>query len=80
MMHHNLKIDPEFMTAKLAGLKPWEIRSEEDRRFGPGDTVTFQEYDQETSSYTGRTHGPRGIIYVHRPKSAAPGYAIFTHT
>ena len=42
---HLLKIRKEFADAKLAGLKPWEIRSTEDRTFRVGDVVVYEVLD-----------------------------------
>lgn len=42
MRAHVLKIRKEFADAKLAGLKPWEIRSTEDRNFRVGDIVIYE--------------------------------------
>ena len=39
---HLLKIRKEFADAKIAGVKPWEIRSTEDRKFHVGDIVIYK--------------------------------------
>jgi hypothetical protein len=84
-MHHHLKIYPEFFDPKLAGVKPWEVRNEDDRAYTPGDLVTFEEFDRtptarldQLKGLTGRTLGPCSITYCHRPTS--PKVCIFTHT
>lgn len=40
MAHHRLKITKEFMKAKVAGDKPFEIRFN-DRGYQKGDSVTY---------------------------------------
>lgn len=40
MAHHRLKIEKEYMRAKHAGDKPFEIRIN-DRDFKIGDTITY---------------------------------------
>lgn len=77
MTHQELKIAPEFFDAKIAGLKPWEWRAIGDRHFPVGGTITFREWNPETTSYTGREYGPVTITYRHDP---TPGFCIFTHS
>lgn len=83
-MHHNLKIHPEYLEAKLKGVKPWESRWN-DRDFQVGDTVTFREwrpaFQDDPGGYTGREHGPVEITYLLGQSSTVPGgCCIFTHT
>jgi ASC-1-like (ASCH) protein len=40
MAHHEIKIQKEFMQAKVAGDKPFEIRLN-DRGYQKGDTITY---------------------------------------
>ena len=40
--NHDLKIEPEFLAAKKAGLKLFEIRRD-DRDYQVGETVTYRE-------------------------------------
>jgi len=81
MTHHHLKIWPEYFLPKLAGVKPWEWRKEDDKKFAPGDFVTFTEVEPPPAepTPTGRTLGPFAILYVFRPLER-PGYCIFTHS
>jgi hypothetical protein len=77
MSYHKLKISPEYMTAKLQGVKPWEYRSVWDRVFEVGDSVEFLEFDRNKNEYTGRTYGPVKIVYVFQTEHT---FCIFTHT
>lgn len=63
-MHHELKLAPVFFDAKLRGVKPWELRSTEDRDFIVGDTVTFYEFCTTAGEFTGKIMGPFTINYV----------------
>jgi len=80
MTHHDLKLAPSFFDPKIQGLKPWELRAQDDRTFTPGDTVTFREWLD--GRYTGRTIGPETITWVldgwH--ELMLPRTCIFTHT
>lgn len=86
-MHHDLKLMPPYFDAKLRGVKPWEVRTTEDRVFCVGDTVSFQEVAYQSTSiepgptYTGRILGPFDITYVLTNASLIPsGACIFSHT
>jgi hypothetical protein len=52
---HRLKCWPEFFEPIKRGAKTHDLRRSDDRDFSVGDKVLLQEYDPETSSYTGRT-------------------------
>ncbi len=51
MTIHELKTEPQFFHAIIAGLKTFEIRFN-DRNFKVGDELRLREYD--TDHYTGR--------------------------
>ena len=51
-MNHNLKTHPNPFQAVKSGLKKAEFRLN-DRGFELGDTLTLQEWEPETKSYTG---------------------------
>lgn len=72
---HELKIWPEFLEPKLAGVKPWEYRNN-DRGYAVGQLVLFREWDQVLERYTGRAYGPCRITYM----LPARHRVIFTHT
>ncbi len=44
-MEHDLKTLPEYYQAVKAGIKPFELRKEDDRRFEVGDVLYLREYD-----------------------------------
>lgn len=44
-MNHELKVWPCFYEALERGEKPFEMRSEEDRTFSVGDTLTLQRFE-----------------------------------
>ncbi|HWQ09922.1 MAG TPA: DUF3850 domain-containing protein [Holophaga sp.] len=79
-MRHFLKLWPEYMQAKRAGVKDWEFRAEDDRKFSLGDEVVFQEWNPAAAAYTGIQLGPVLITYVHRDPAAIPSRCIFSHT
>jgi hypothetical protein len=86
-MHHDLKLMPPYFDAKLRGVKPWEVRTTEDRFFSVDDTVTLHEVAYQSTStepgptYTGRNLGPFKITYVLNNASLIPpGACIFSHT
>jgi hypothetical protein len=67
-------------------VKSWEIRTEDDKSYTPGDLVTFEEFDRtpttrldQPKGLTGRTLGPCYITYCHRPDKLGVS-CIFTHT
>jgi hypothetical protein len=81
-MHHDLNILPPYFEAKAAGVKPWEIRTTEDRTFALDDTVTFHEVEHGAPRpRTGRTLGPVTITYLlSNSPMLAPATCVFTHT
>jgi len=83
-VHHDLKLLPRFFQAKEHGLKPWEVRSTDDRTFKTGDMVTFKEVDAFHLEPTGRTYGPVEITYIIEGQDGRglirPETCIFTHT
>lgn len=86
MSHHDLKLMTPYFMAKARGVKPWEIRTTEDRVFEVGDTVTFHEVSWMDSKGgeampTGSTLGPFTILYLLQGASLIPaGACIFTHS
>ncbi len=52
-MLHNLKTWPPFWEAVSRGIKNFEVRKG-DRDFQVGDTLSLQEWDPATKTYTGR--------------------------
>lgn len=82
--HHTLKLLTRFFQAKAEGLKPWEVRTTEDRDFKAGDMVTFLEVEAFHLEPTGRQLGPFEITYILHGEDGRglikPGTCIFTHT
>lgn len=77
MPAHILKIRKEFADAKLAGLKPWEIREARYRKFSVGDIV-YYEVVGEPDHPLSKTKRYR-IDYVYDgPIGLIPGYVVFT--
>ena len=54
MMHHELKILPQWFDAVANGDKAVELRKN-DRDYRVGDTLILQEWDADVKTYTGRT-------------------------
>ena len=52
MAHHEIKIQKEFMRAKVDGDKPFEIRVN-DRGYQKGDTVTYVSDKSPSIAYEG---------------------------
>lgn len=65
MTTHDLKTWPEYFAAVLSGAKPFEIRSERDRRFDVGDTLLLREWEPLGLVYTGAALIVR-VTYVLR--------------
>ena len=72
---HELKIWPEFLEPKLAGVKPWEYRNN-DRGYAVGQRVLFREWNPDEKRYTGRAYGPCRITYLLPVRDRV----IFSHT
>jgi hypothetical protein len=53
MKEHFVKCWPEFFGRAWAGDKPFEIRKN-DRDYAPQDRITMQEWDPNSSEYSGR--------------------------
>jgi hypothetical protein len=62
MKHHHLKTWPEYFQPVIDKRKRFEIRRD-DRDFGVGDSLTLEEWDPRTKSYTGR-EAFREIVYI----------------
>jgi hypothetical protein len=62
---HELKTWPEPFAMLLAGHKTFEIRKEDNRKFGLGDTLILREFDQHTKTYSGRVL-VRRVDYISR--------------
>ena len=52
-MTHTLKTRLEIFTLMRDGVKNFDVRKN-DRNIKVGDRIIFQEYDNETKTYTGR--------------------------
>ena len=63
-MIHDLKILPHFFEPIKKGIKTWEIRNEEDRKFEVGDYLILNEYLPE-KGYTGEKIKVR-VVYILR--------------
>ena len=63
---HSLKIWPRYFEAVKKGLKTFEVRVEDDKKFAFGDYVTLKEYDPDRTydvysrSFTGPMKGYTG--------------------
>ncbi len=77
MKHHVLKVWPAYFLPVALGLKPFELRRN-DRDYQPGDTVSLQEWNPKTETYTGDSC-VRRITYVIRGPlfGLEEGYCIF---
>lgn len=53
-MEHRLKTWSSYYDAVNTGAKSFELRVN-DRNFQVGDTIVLEEYNPETTSYTGRS-------------------------
>lgn len=76
---HKLKILPQYFNDVKNGVKTFEIRKEDNRRFAVGDTALLQEYDAESGLYTGNSIAVF-ITYVLRDVSVyglMQGFCIF---
>jgi hypothetical protein len=60
---HHVKSWPALFEATRRGEKKHELRRTTDRDYRVGDILTLQEYDPETTKYTGRELSVR-ITYV----------------
>lgn len=76
MIVHALKIRKEFADAKLAGLKPWEIRSTEDREFHVGDIVIYEVLGDREHPLNGKSYT---ITFIYDGSiGLRENYVIFT--
>lgn len=73
---HDLKCWPNFFDVINDGTKPFEIRSEVDRRFAVGDMLLLREWDPASDSYTGRSCGRRVSYILRGFPGIEPDYAI----
>lgn len=64
-MRHELKIWSEYYDAVVDGRKKFELRSEIDRRFEPGDELVLREVDKRSGKHTGNSC-IAAVDYVHR--------------
>lgn len=51
---HELKIWPAFFEAHISGVKPFELRRNDDQQFNAGDILWLREYFLPEDKYTGR--------------------------
>lgn len=78
MSAHILKISKEYADAKLAGIKPFEIRKN-DRGFAVGDTVEYAVVDEDGAVILGhRLNGAVFIIDYITDYAQKDGYVVFT--
>ncbi|ELT8921902.1 DUF3850 domain-containing protein [Enterococcus faecalis] len=73
-MLHKLKINQEYFTPVLQGIKNFEIRFN-DRNYSVGDTVLLREIESESKSYTGREIAVE-IIYITNYEQKE-GFVVF---
>ncbi|EMW5402137.1 DUF3850 domain-containing protein [Enterococcus faecalis] len=73
-MIHKLKINHEYFTPVLQGIKNFEIRFN-DRNYSVGDTVLLQEIEPESRNYTGRELKVK-IVYI-TDYEQKDGYIVF---
>jgi Domain of unknown function (DUF3850) len=73
MKEHELKIWPPFFSHIVSGARTFDVRFN-DRKFKPGDTILFREWepvhgqrDARGPHYTGREHRMR-ISYILDPR------------
>lgn len=59
---HNLKTHPEYFHEVFMGHKTFEVRKN-DRDFKVGDILILEEWNPETSSYTGKSLARR-VDYI----------------
>ena len=60
---HIKKCWPEYFQAVESGLKPFELRNEDDVRYEVGDLLILQEEDKDTGKLTGQVVAAQ-ITYV----------------
>lgn len=74
-MNHELKVWPQFYDALERGLKLFEMRQEDDRKFEPEDTLTLQEFDPcpECNGSGVTNHHPCLCILSNSPKGKYTG-------
>lgn len=76
MSVHRLKTWREPFLAIRMGLKPFEYRSEDDRRFEVGDLLLLEEWDEDHGLYTGNACH-RLVTFVLRDAfGVPPGFAV----
>lgn len=79
-MIHHLKIKKVYADAICAGVKPFEVRREDDKHFDVGDVITFEvidrieHHDIEKRSY----FVPYVLRHEDFPEGVPEGYCIFT--
>jgi len=77
MKTHRLKtIQPYFESCWLI-LKTFDVRNN-DRDFQKGDTVYLQEYDAETTTYSGKELRCTILYVLHGFTGIEKGYAMFS--
>lgn len=82
MRVHDIKILKEYFDAKLAGLKPWEIRKD-DRGYEVGDWLRLREIvpvpdgEPVMYEYTGRVLITE-VLYIHRGMGLQDGYVVMS--
>lgn len=82
MAFHKLKTWPQFFESVVLGDKTFEVRKD-DRGYQVGDTLLLEEWNPDTSFYTGRAHAVT-VTYIARRTSdvitgaISDGYVIMS--
>lgn len=77
-VYHRLKMWPEPFQETWDGRKPWEYRVN-DRDFRVCDYAVLEEWNPDTSQYTGRWQaGPIVLVAVGGRFGMPAGYCVFT--
>lgn len=75
-MIHELKIQPGYFDLIRLGVKTFEVRKEEDRRFDEHDVLRLLEY--RGTEYTGRVYDVLVLHCFRHPEYVLPGHVIMS--
>lgn len=79
MTTHRLKTWPEPFYATKRGVKPWEFRREDDRRFEVGDELVLREFDPATEAYSGEEMHFGVLFLIRGPYFGIPhGHVVMS--